>query len=152
GNEYEPALSPDGNQLAFAWNGPHKAEKYDIYVRLVDGGAPLQLTHDPLDDRAPAWSPDARSIAFERNRKAIFIIPALGGVERKLTDFSKGEIQLSQLSWSPDGKFLAFSGTEEEKGAASIWLVSVESGERRRASTLPKGYYYETSPAFSPDG
>ncbi|SPF36090.1 Serine/threonine protein kinase [Candidatus Sulfopaludibacter sp. SbA4] len=153
GNEYEPALSPDGNQIAFAWNGRGK-DNYDIYVRLVDGGAPLRLTTDPLDDRAPAWSPDSRSLAFLRGN-AIYLIPALGGVERKLLEFPHGSLlpnnAPSQLSWSPDGKFLAFSGTEDA-GACSIWIVSIDSGERHRASTLPKGYFYEVSPAFSPDG
>ena len=149
GLEYEPALSPDGNQVAFAWDGPDK-DNFDIYVRLVEGGAPLRLTSDPLPDHAPAWSPDSGRLAFLRGN-AIYLIPALGGVERKLLQFPHGSLELSQISWSPDGRFLAFSGAEDES-ASSIWIVSTESGEHRRASTLPKGFYYETSPQFSPDG
>ena len=149
GLEYEPALSPDGNQVAFAWDGA-KQDNFDIYVRLVEGGAPLRLTTDPADDRAPAWSPNGRQLAFLRGN-AIYLIPALGGVERKLLQFPRGTLPVSSLSWSPDGRFLAFSGAEDN-GAASIWIVSTESGDYHRASAPPQGNLYDVSPAFSPDG
>ena len=149
GLEYEPALSPDGHQVAFSWNGENK-NNFDIYVRLVDGGAAVRLTSDPAPDQAPAWSPDGMRLAFLRNN-TIYLIPALGGVERKLLQFPRGSLTVSPLSWSPDGRFLAFSGSEDAT-AHSVWIVSTESGEYHRASTPPKGYYSDISPAFSPDG
>jgi len=149
GLEHEPALSPDGNQVAFVWDG-EKRDNFDIYVRLVQGGAALRLTTDPAEDHAPSWSPDGGRLAFFRGN-AIYIIPALGGVERRLVPFPRGNFPVSPLSWSPDGKFLAFSGSEDSS-AASIWVVSTESGEPHRVSTPPKGYLYDISPAFSPDG
>ena len=149
GLEYEPALSPDGNQVAFVWNG-EKKDNFDIYVRLVKGGAAVRLTTDPAEDHAPAWSPDGSRLAFLRGN-AIYLIPALGGVERKLLQFSHGSLRVTPLSWSPDGRFLAFSGTEDAT-APAIWVASTESGEHHRASTPPKGYYWDISPAFSPDG
>ena len=90
GLEYEPALSPDGNQVAFSWNGENK-DNFDIYVRLVEGGAALRLTTDPAPDHAPAWSPDGSRLAFLRDN-AIYLIPALGGVERKLVQFPRGSL------------------------------------------------------------
>jgi len=149
GLEHEPALSPDGNQVAFVWDG-EKRDNFDIYVRLVQGGAALRLTTDPAEDHAPSWSPDGGRLAFFRGN-AIYIIPALGGVERRLVQFPRGNFPVSPLSWFPDGKFLAFSGSEDSS-AASIWVVSTESGEPHRVSTPPKGYLYDISPAFSPDG
>jgi len=160
GMESDPALSPDGNQIAFAWDGPRQ-DNFDIYVRLVEGGAALRLTTDPAPDHSPAWSPDGRRLAFVREN-AIYLIPALGGVERKLLQFPRGNLYASMntyaavnfpssLSWSPDGRFLAFNGTDGD-GPPSIWIVSVESGEYHRASNLPRGYHSERSPAWSPDG
>jgi Tol biopolymer transport system component len=149
GLEYQPALSPDGNQVAFSWDGDNK-KNFNIYVRLVAGGAAVRLTTDPAPDHAPAWSPDGSRLAFLRNN-AIYLIPALGGVERRLVQFPGGRLYVSPLSWSPDGRFLAFSGTEDTT-AESVWIVSTESGEYHRASTPPNGYYYDISPAFSPDG
>ena len=43
GSEVSPALSPDGKQVAFSWNG-EKEDNYDIYVKLADAGDPLRLT------------------------------------------------------------------------------------------------------------
>ncbi len=153
GNESEPALSPDGRQIAFAWDGPNK-DNSDIYVRLVDGGAPLRLTTDPAPDHAPAWSPNGEQLAFVR-ADAIYLVPALGGVERKLVQFPPGSLFLnaaapSSISWSPNGRFLAVNSAQDS--APSIWLVSADSGEYRSISKPPKGYYLEVSPAFSPDG
>ncbi len=154
GLEYEPALSPDGKQIAFSWDGEHK-DNFDIYVRLVGGGAAIRLTTDPAPDHSPAWSPDGDRLAFLRDN-AVYLVSALGGVERKLIQFPGGSIYVnityrSSLSWSPDGRFLTFSGTQDNS-PPSIWIVSTESGEARRASALPRGDYSDSSPAFSPDG
>ena len=64
GQERAPAFSPDGNQVAFFWEGETGNE--DIYVKLVDAGTPLRLTTSPVSDRNPAWSPEGRHIAFIR--------------------------------------------------------------------------------------
>ena len=61
-----PSFSPDGNSIAFVWNGEH-GENLDIYVKLVDAGSPLRLTSDPAPDDDPAWSSDGRYIAFSRS-------------------------------------------------------------------------------------
>src|SRR6266446_5226399 len=97
-----PAFSPDGKQVAFAWDG-EKGGNFDIYVKLVDAGTPLRLTTNPANEFAPAWSPDGRYVAFYRESGvggAIFMVPALGGSERRLAAASR-----PGLSWSPDGKF-----------------------------------------------
>ena len=45
----QPSFSPDGNQVAFAWNGESR-EQFDIYVKVVGSGSdPLRLTDDPAD-------------------------------------------------------------------------------------------------------
>jgi serine/threonine protein kinase len=38
GEEYDPVLSPDGNAIAFSWNGPQR-DNFDIYLKLVDAGS-----------------------------------------------------------------------------------------------------------------
>ena len=65
GVEGPPTFSPDGNQVAFTWNG-EKQENYDIYIKLIGVGPPLRLTTHPDADGSPAWSPDGRHIAFLR--------------------------------------------------------------------------------------
>jgi Tol biopolymer transport system component len=51
-----PKLLPDGNQVAFVWNGP-KQDNDDIYVKLIGTENALRLTSDPEPDGSPAWSP-----------------------------------------------------------------------------------------------
>jgi serine/threonine protein kinase len=41
GRQITPAFSPDGKQVAFAWDG-EKEDNFDIYVKLVDAGTPPQ--------------------------------------------------------------------------------------------------------------
>jgi hypothetical protein len=43
GRQITPALSPDGKQVAFAWDG-ERGSNFNIYIKLVDAGAPLRLT------------------------------------------------------------------------------------------------------------
>src|SRR5262249_59166862 len=69
GVQSAPTFSPDGNQVAFCWDG-EKQDNTDIYVKLVGPGPPLRLTSNPAEDCRPAWSPDGRSIAFLRQLPA----------------------------------------------------------------------------------
>jgi Tol biopolymer transport system component len=152
GWERQPAFSPDGNQLAFSWDGG--GDNVDIYVQLIGAGTPLRLTTDRADDQTPAWSPDGRYIAFTRSAPdgapGIFIVPALGGPERKLQTNRCGGCT-SRLDWSPDGKSLAFTD-ETSADTFGIFLLSVETLERRRLTTLPEKHQGDFVPAFSPDG
>jgi DNA-binding winged helix-turn-helix (wHTH) protein len=81
GQQDLPAISPDGKQVAFEYSG---GGQRGIYIALVGGEKPLQLTKD--FDGNPAWSPDGRQIAFVRygdpDQKKIYVVPAFGGSER----------------------------------------------------------------------
>ena len=154
GAEITPALSRDGNQLAFAWNGPNQ-DNYDIYIKLIDGGSLMRLTTAPAADCCPAFSPDGRRMAFRRE-DGIYVIPALGGVERKIAASTwMGGAGFMTLSWSADGKWLAFADHDHADALSAISLVSADTGERRRLTTPPAALYArggDTQPAFSFDG
>ena len=158
GSETQPAFSPDSNQLAFVWNGEQENNQ-DIYVKLIDAGAPLRLTTNPAPDWNPVWSPDGRHIAFIREGKSggVFLIPALGGPERRLSSFVPASLPFevphsNRLAWAPDGKFIAVADKLSAAEPFSLFSLSIETGERRRITSPPVGYLGDKGAAFSPDG
>ena len=140
GSEIQPTLSPDGRQIAFAWNGP-QADNFDIYVKMIDSGEPLRLTSDPAEERMPRWSPDGKVIAFNRGN-GIYAIAPLGGSERKLTEVSE---QFGGFNWRPDGKALAIADQN------AIYVFTLDDGHKTKVSP-PSAAATHRMPAFSPDG
>ncbi|MCA1630342.1 MAG: protein kinase [Acidobacteria bacterium] len=154
GGKADPALSPDGQQIAFAWTGVGN-DTLDIYVKLIGEGTPLRLTTNPARDMSPAWSPDGRHVAFIRyapEGNSLMTVPSLGGSERKLVSLtSTGAFYLS-AAWSPDGKEMAITDSDLPSGPTSIFLISLETGERRRLTTSLPQSGGDLVPRFSPDG
>jgi serine/threonine protein kinase/ribosomal protein L24E len=146
-----PAFSPDGNSIAFAWEGEQQ-DNADIYVKLIDAGSPLRLTHNPAPDIYPAWSPDGSYIAFfrlEGNGGSYYIIPSLGGDERKIADVKYYGVG---IDWSPDGKTLIVSASDSSI-YPHILFISVESGKKEALSSPDmNGVYGDNNPKISPDG
>ena len=153
GQERYPSFSPDGNQIAFAWDGGN-GDNQDIYITVVGAGVPLRLTTHPAADQKPVWSSDGRHIAFVRSSKegsGIFVIPALGGPERKIGSLIPDHEWAAGPSWSPDGRLLALS-ERQAQAPRSIFLVSIESLEKRKLTSPPMGSVGDCAPAISPDG
>jgi Tol biopolymer transport system component/DNA-binding winged helix-turn-helix (wHTH) protein len=166
GFEIGPSFSPDGNQIVFAWFGYEKEFQFDLYIKQVGQERVVQLTHHPATFLASAWSPDGRFIAFMRfiyadpGASGIYLIPVLGGIERKLADITPlaGWDPIG-LSWSADGKWLAFAkvsppATRAESSPEhfSIHLVNVESTEERTLPDPSPDCAHTWQPAFSTDG
>ena len=108
GDERAPSLSPDGAQVAFSWTGQEGSNR-DIYITRIGATTPLRLTTDSAEDDDPAWSPDGSQIVFIRQydvkNAAIFLIPSLGGAERKIYS---GQFQRS--NYPAARPMLAFGG------------------------------------------
>lgn len=156
GSETQAAFSPDENQIAFVWGG-EKGDNQDIYIKLIGTGQPLRLTSHTAADTHPTWSPDGRYIAFFRqsaDSSGFYLVPALGGSERKVADvfpyrtLAPGNSQY----YSPDGKFLAIADKTSQDEPFSLFLLSIETGEKQKLTTPPAGTVGDSYPAFSPDG
>jgi Tol biopolymer transport system component len=83
---YHPAVSPDGNKIAFTSN---RDGNFEIYVMNANGGGLKRLTEDDATDEYPVWSPDGQWLAFHSNRSGnfdIFIMRPDGSDVRQLTD------------------------------------------------------------------
>jgi hypothetical protein len=125
---------------------------FDIWVVPIAGGDPVQITNSPAAEMQPDWSPDGSAIVFhsERDGGGIYIVPALGGAQRRLT--SSGMYP----KWSRDGAEIFFvAGSMLETGGgtpAAAFSVPVEGGALRqiRADFLDRGSWYWV--ATHPDG
>ena len=148
GYEADPSFSPDGSQVAF---DQYDGENSGIYTALVDGEKPLQLTKNQADC-CPAWSPDHRQVAFLRflpHELGLYIVPALGGTERRL--YTMPPPLTPGLAWSPDGHSLAFVESSRSSGESWITLLLLSDSTRRQL-TFPPHEARDAGPAFSPDG
>jgi Tol biopolymer transport system component/DNA-binding winged helix-turn-helix (wHTH) protein len=159
GNELAPAFSPDGSRIAFLWDGgpENNTNGFDLYVKAVGSESQIQLTRHPSDWMYSAWSPDGTQIAFHRmagRDTGIYVVPVLGGAERKVIATHIPYVVATGISWSPDGKWIAY-GDEIPDGTTApenrIFEVSVETSEIRRFPHDP-GCLAEAFPMFSHDG
>lgn len=152
------SFAPDGERVAFSWDG-EKEDNFDIYVKQIGGGTPLRLTSDLRPDMSPAWSPDGRSIAFMRfspdnTGEVLLISSAARGSERQLAKVTApypDYRNLKLLAWSPNGRWLVVLDVRGIQAGSGLSLLSMETGEKRKLTVPPAGYD-DLEPAFSPDG
>jgi Tol biopolymer transport system component len=148
GLQTDPALSPDGRFIAYASDRNGNA---DIWVQPVGGGDPVQVTRSPAQDTQPDWSPDGGSLVFrsERDGGGLYIVPALGGMERQLTSFG------TNPSWSSataEILFLDGLAPGETQWPTRLFAVSPTEGTPREmlAGFLRRGSWFWIS--RHPDG
>jgi Tol biopolymer transport system component len=159
GHETMPTLSPDGSEVAFA-REDKQSGNVDIHMALIGSPTVRRVTTDPAMDVFPSWSPDGRHLAFVRQQTdhagRVYVMSRVGGDERKLGDFDVHFDRVGrfgQLSWSPDGQYIAAmrSSTQKPGESTGIYLLPVRGGTPRLVtSTVAPGS--DRDPAFSPDG
>jgi Tol biopolymer transport system component len=110
------AFSPDGERIAFFSGGA-------IKTIPVEGGQPEVLVAEVRSGRHSqlAYSPDGLKIAHNAQAK-IWIAPLDGGKPEELRTGLPKDVKLSEFSWSPDGKKIAFFASIG--GEAEFWLIS----------------------------
>ena len=86
-----------GGGLAFA----STVNDAQIYRATTDGSDVRPLATSCAEERAPAWSPDGRSIAYERD-KELYVMRENGSGKRRLAGGGAP-------TWSPDGSTIAFA-------------------------------------------
>lgn len=177
------AISPDEKEIIYGveWMD-EKDNKYysNLWMVNTESKQNRQFTFGKVKDSSPVWSPDGRQIAFISKRgekQGIFIIKRDGGEAAKLIE---AEGSFKQLSWAPDGKYLAYCFRKDEihkdKDGKPVqpvvrhitrifyrldgdgWLpkdgfhIWVCDTKSGQAKQITRGKYEEHWPRFSPDG
>lgn len=163
GPELNPAISPDGKTLAYAWDGGKG--NLDIYFKPREGGSPLRFTDNPAPEVNPAWSPDGTRLAFLRiqGQLATVVVKEVhGSGERVLAEVdaqaggswaSDNGRQVGNMgpAWSRDGHELFVADRTRNGNSFAIFSVALDSGLRRQL-TAPPNSARDFYPRVSPDG
>jgi len=153
-----PALSPDGRFVAYL--SEKDLFSVDLYMadaatgevirKLISANSDPHIDALRFIDSSGTWSPDSERFAYvvvAQGDNQIVIVRADNGTVDRRIDF-EGEVgAVSNPSWSPDGRFIAFSGSKG--GISDIYLYDLETEETVQ---LTNDKYGDLQPDWSPDG
>jgi len=146
GLKESPAISPDGKMVAFV---AFVAGNRQIWIRMLAGGAPMQLTRDATDHEQPRWAPDSSTLIYytpsatHGGDGTVWEISALGGWPRRIVS------AVSAADISRDGRRIALLQASE--GRVALVTVARDGSHPTLIATLPAGQGYAL-PRWSPDG
>ncbi|MCA9625731.1 MAG: PD40 domain-containing protein, partial [Myxococcales bacterium] len=158
GDDSEPAWSPDGAQIAFTTVRDGRGA---IFVMSARGEKPhpvLAPASDAIGQSSPRWSPDGRRLAFvERHRErhsSVRVVGVDGEGALDSHDLSSpdgtaasDESHDDMPTWSPDGRFVAFSSDRSgdaeiyvwDLHAKRLWRITNHEGADWLPRWLPEG-------------
>jgi eukaryotic-like serine/threonine-protein kinase len=141
-------LSPDGKRVAVS---DLSSGSSGIWVHDIPRGTMMRLTY--ANDTSPLWTPDAKRIAYMNEANRTFAIkwkPADGSGPEETLIGSQGFVQIP-VSWSPDGKILAYNSIGSGSAAGvRIWILPLEG--KHESQEFAKTGSLQGAARFSPDG
>ncbi len=128
----------------------------DVYYMDLDATNVNRLTNDDAEDSGASWSPDGSMIAFDSNRSGS------DQVWRSNVDAGEWGYNLTQLtedthdnqvnnflSWSPDGRWIAFEA-DRDRDDPEIYLANAVDGSNQQRLTFTRAL--DEVPSWSPSG
>ncbi len=140
-NQSVPALSPDGDKVAFTSNA---GGVWDVFVVNSDGSHLVRLTQGTQENQwqvlPGAWSPDGKRLAALRNAftpentitQELYVINLDGSGMVKIREGS-----IYNVHWSPGGNYIAYMSYNNAVGRDALWVINPDgTGEKLVASDL----------------
>ncbi len=148
--EDQVVWAPDSRRLVYTSDrdGPRHLYSYDFGTN-----SEAQLTTGASSDVSPIWSPDGAHIAYTRDAKELRVIDLPGHTDRVIATASLSRppfLGRSEMVFSPDSRWLAYTPTAGLRDFANVQVVSVSGGESRPIAFLANTS--TSSIAWSPDG
>jgi TolB protein len=140
----EPGIAD--TKIAYASGNSRTKE---LFVMDYDGAGRVRLTGNESINLSPAWSPDARSLAFTSYMRGypylyrLFAFDVATGTPRRLTRHPAID---TEPTWSPTGREIAF--VSDRAGTAQIFAMDAEGANVRQLTTSA----FNTQPRWSPKG
>jgi TolB protein len=147
--DIDPALSPDGRNVAFASD---RNGYWDIYLLEISTGLVSRVTDSLEYDSSPSWSPDGSWLVYETyldDNMELMIQSLLDQSDvLRLTNDPAADYH---PTWSPQGRLIAF--VSNRSGESEIWLADLDKGEVDRFQNISKNAAgRDDRPSWSPDG
>jgi eukaryotic-like serine/threonine-protein kinase len=148
------AISPDGKYLAYISN---KYGKFSLWVRQIAVANAVEIVPpSPTYLLNVEVTPDGNYLDYLQEKQGegeglgtVFRVPILGGTPQRLV-----EKVFFGVSYSPDGKQLAYTRSDLEKQESSLMVANIDGSGAHKLATrkmsLLSGFYI--SAAWSPDG
>lgn len=162
-----PALSPDGSFVVVSRGMPGGG--FNLYRVTLEGSRETRLTDGPYNDLDPSVSPNGGRVVFASDRDGMFALYVLDLGSREVSPLLErrcvpagfaagtgGEICRDvpvrgiQPEWSPDGRYIVFSGPAEGRKDLDLYLYDWQSRTVRRVFSNPGSD--SLNPSWTPDG
>ncbi|MGC1687373.1 MAG: protein kinase, partial [Candidatus Acidiferrales bacterium] len=147
-----PAFSVDTNYIFYRKAVDATQTSWNLYRMPVLGGSPQRLAGDV--DLGPTFSPDGKRMAYMRGNdpevgKFRILSANLDGTDEKVLLIAPLPIPDS-LSWSPDGKSIAYDSYANSKAPGQISVFDIASSKDTPLTEFPDRAFIAL--AWSPDG
>jgi eukaryotic-like serine/threonine-protein kinase len=145
-------FSPDGNYIFYLKAVDASQTVFRVYRMPVLGGTPQALVNDV--DYGPALSPDGKRMAYVRANdpepgKYRLLSANLDGSDEKILQIAPLPTP-DNLSWSPDGKRIAFISYSQSNAQGQISIFEIANGKDTPLTSFPDRVFLDL--AWTPDG
>ncbi|MGH9816767.1 MAG: protein kinase domain-containing protein, partial [Candidatus Acidiferrales bacterium] len=144
-------ISPDGSKVAVAVADPRIGPP-DVWIFETARGLRTRFTFDPGSETNPVWSPDGTRLVYRtstvRGIPDLYTKSVAGASQESL--LLESALAKIPISWSSDGRFLAYETRGSATTVADIWILPL--GEGGKPTVFLETRFREGQPHFSPDG
>jgi TolB protein len=148
-NDINPAISPDGSQIAFS---SRRNGFWDIYLLNMLDASLVKITDTPEFEGHPSWSPDGKWIVYEKYENDNFEIylQALDQLDEAPINLTQTNSNEFSPTWSPNGRILAY--LSDANGSIDVWTADLNNSDQRFVNLTNSTTVEEKSPVWNPDG
>ena len=140
----EPAVSPDGKQIAFT---SKRDDNWDIYIFDRDSLETRRLTRDASFDYQPSWSPDGKHLVFVSDRTGNADLHRVNAEGGGIVNLTRSEGDEFMPAWSPGGDIISFV-----RWVGEMSIIHVMNSDGNGQKRLDNSPFYNTWPTWSPQG